>query len=198
MPITRPSAADWRFAIALTLIGAAGVVSLATAQVSPGAPDKDPPPSARAGIEAEGDAAMERLRGAIARRKTEPQGGPSELPQPTEAERRRAFEALRSHAPSPAMETRAREATNAATTHREQSATEADQLLVRARREAEQIVNAATKQAESIRNSGHADSERELNAIRAEVDRLTKRRDAITAQLGALRDVVAGFGDDES
>ena len=30
----------------------------------------------------------------------------------------------------------------------------------------------------------------------AEVDRLTKRRDAITAQLGALRDVVAGFADD--
>ena len=30
-----------------------------------------------------------------------------------------------------------------------------------------------------------------------EVDRLAKRRDAITAQLASLRDVVAGFGDDE-
>ena len=60
------------------------------------------------------------------------------------------------------------------------------------------MVSAATKQAESIRNTGHADSERELSAIRAEVDRLTKRRDSITAQLGALRDVVAGFTDDES
>lgn len=60
------------------------------------------------------------------------------------------------------------------------------------------MVSAAKKQAESLRNSGHADSERELSAIRAEVDRLAKRRDAITAQLAALRDVVAGFGDDES
>ena len=34
-------------------------------------------------------------------------------------------------------------------------------------------------------------------ALRAEVDRLAKRRDAITAQLASLRDVVAGFGDDE-
>jgi hypothetical protein len=30
------------------------------------------------------------------------------------------------------------------------------------------------------------------------VDRLAKRRDAITAQLASLRDVVAGFGDDEA
>ena len=33
---------------------------------------------------------------------------------------------------------------------------------------------------------------------KAEVDRMTKRRDAITAQLASLRDVVAGFGDDDS
>jgi hypothetical protein len=30
------------------------------------------------------------------------------------------------------------------------------------------------------------------------VDRMSKRRDAITAQLASLRDVVAGFGEDES
>lgn len=113
MPITRPSAADVRFAIALTLIGAAGVASLAAAQISTGAPDKGPPPSARAGIEAEGDAAMERLRGAIERRKAEPQAGPSELPQPSKAERRRAFEAMRQRASSPAMEARARGALEA-------------------------------------------------------------------------------------
>ena len=65
------------------------------------------------------------------------------------------------------------------------------------RREAEQIVSAAKKQAESLRNSGHADSERELQALRAEVNRLTRRRDSITAQLSALRDVVAGFGNDD-
>ena len=35
-------------------------------------------------------------------------------------------------------------------------------------------------------------------AIKAEVARVSKRRDAIVAQLGALRDVVAGFGTDEN
>jgi type-F conjugative transfer system pilin assembly protein TrbC len=113
MPITRPSAADPRFAIALTLGGAIGFASLAAAQVSTGAPDQEARPSARAGIEAEGDAAIERLRDAVARRKTEQQAGPSALPQPTEAERSRAFDALRRHAPSPAMEVRAREAMEA-------------------------------------------------------------------------------------
>jgi hypothetical protein len=34
--------------------------------------------------------------------------------------------------------------------------------------------------------------------VQAEVDRMTKRRDAVAAQLGALRDVVAGFSEDES
>ena len=29
------------------------------------------------------------------------------------------------------------------------------------------------------------------------MDRMTKRRDAITAQLASLRDVVAGFGEDD-
>jgi type-F conjugative transfer system pilin assembly protein TrbC len=56
---------------------------------------------------------MDRLRGAIERRKTEPLAGPSDLPQPTEAKRRRAFEAMRKRAPSSAMETRAREALEA-------------------------------------------------------------------------------------
>ncbi|KTE00809.1 conjugal transfer protein TrbC [Sphingopyxis sp. H038] len=56
---------------------------------------------------------MDRLRRAIERRKAEPQAGPSELPKPTEAERRRAFEVLRSQAPSPAMESRARKAMEA-------------------------------------------------------------------------------------
>ena len=38
----------------------------------------------------------------------------------------------------------------------------------------------------------------QLAAVRSEVERLAKRRDAITAQIGALRDVVAGFAEDES
>ena len=33
--------------------------------------------------------------------------------------------------------------------------------------------------------------------VRAELERMTKRRDAISAQLNALRDVVAGFGEDD-
>ena len=55
----------------------------------------------------------------------------------------------------------------------------------------------ARTQAESITSSGDAEAERQLAAIRAEVDRMTKRRDAIAAQLASLRDVVAGFGEDD-
>jgi hypothetical protein len=58
-------------------------------------------------------------------------------------------------------------------------------------------VASARTQAESITSSGDAEKERQLAAIRAEVDRMTKRRDAISAQLASLRDVVAGFGEDD-
>ena len=34
-------------------------------------------------------------------------------------------------------------------------------------------------------------------AIKAEVDRMSKRREAISAQLGSLRDLMAGFGNDD-
>ncbi|MFL6156089.1 MAG: hypothetical protein ACJ72D_08365, partial [Marmoricola sp.] len=96
-----------------------------------------------------------------------------------------------------AAEDRSREAINAANTHRDQTRTDAESLMAKARREAEQLVSSAKKEAESVRTSGHADSERELSLIRAEVDRVSKRRDGIVAQLGALRDVVKGFGDEE-
>ena len=52
--------------------------------------------------------------------------------------------------------------------------------------------------AEAVRSAGDAERQREVNLLKAEVDRLSKRRDAITAQLASLRDVVAGFGDDDS
>jgi cell division protein FtsB len=68
----------------------------------------------------------------------------------------------------------------------------------RARREAEQILAAAATQAEAVRSSGDAERQREVALLKAEVDRLSKRRDAITAQLASLRDVVAGFGDDDA
>ena len=46
--------------------------------------------------------------------------------------------------------------------------------------------------------AGNAEKERQLATLKSEVDRMSKRRDAITAQLASLRDVVAGFGEDES
>jgi hypothetical protein len=59
------------------------------------------------------------------------------------------------------------------------------------------MVSAAKKDAESLRSQGHADAERELAAIKAEVDRVSKRRDGIVAQLAALKDVVSSFAQDE-
>jgi hypothetical protein len=97
-----------------------------------------------------------------------------------------------------AAEQRARDALGQAKEARDQSAKEAEAIVSRARREAEQILAAATTQAEAVRSSGDAERQREVALLKAEVDRLGKRRDAITAQLASLRDVVAGFGDDES
>jgi F0F1-type ATP synthase membrane subunit b/b' len=96
-----------------------------------------------------------------------------------------------------AAEDRSREAINAANSYRDQTQTDAEALLAKARREADQLVNAAKKQAEALRVNGHAESEQALAAIKSEVDRVSKRRDAIVAQLGALKDVVSGFGKDE-
>ena len=58
------------------------------------------------------------------------------------------------------------------------------------------MVSART-QSESISSTSDAEAERELAKIRAEVERLRKRRDGITAQLASLADLVAAFGDDE-
>lgn len=58
----------------------------------------------------QGDAAMERLKAAVAAGKAEELAGPTALPTPTEAQRRRAFDAMRHHVPSPATEARARAA----------------------------------------------------------------------------------------
>ena len=57
-----------------------------------------------------GATAMERLRGAMERRKDGPPpiAGPADIPKPPDALRRRAFEAMRSRAPIPAMDTRVR------------------------------------------------------------------------------------------
>jgi len=74
--------------------------------------------NARAAIEAQGDAVMERLKAAIAaQQKAKVQAGtnastPPKItpPSPANAKARRAFEGLRRRAPSPAMEARARAA----------------------------------------------------------------------------------------
>lgn len=71
------------------------------------------PASARAKAQQQGDAAMERLKEAVARRKANSAPGPTTLPVLPEAERRRAFDGLHARAPSPAMETRARAALEA-------------------------------------------------------------------------------------
>ena len=107
MPICRPSAARRRAVLAVALADVAGIAGLAAAQISPGIDDN---PSAREKVEREGEAAMDRLKGAVSRRKAQQHNGPSDLPKPSEVERRRAFEAMRDRAKSPAMEARARDA----------------------------------------------------------------------------------------
>src|SRR3546814_3267926 len=89
MPICRPSAARRRAVLAVALADVAGIAGLAAAQISPGIDDN---PSAREKVEREGEAAMDRLKGAVSRRKAQQQNGSSDLPKPSVVERRRAFE----------------------------------------------------------------------------------------------------------
>lgn len=114
MPICKPSASNVRAAPApltraLALILVLGCPMPAFAQENPTAP----PTSARARVQQQGDVAMERLKGAVARQQAGPQSGPTALPEFPETERRRAFEGLRRHEPSSAMEARARSALEA-------------------------------------------------------------------------------------
>src|SRR3546814_4154321 len=89
MPICRPSAARRRAVLAVALADVAGIAGLAAAQISPGIDDN---PSAREKVERESEAAMDRLKGAVSRRKAQQQNGPSDLPKPSEVERRRSEE----------------------------------------------------------------------------------------------------------
>ena len=105
MPICRPSASSAvRAGRTLLMLGIAlGCANAAIAQNSAPPPQAAPHTSARQ----QGDAAMERLKDAVARQKAETPTGPTALPELPEAERRRAFEGLRKHATSPAMYARA-------------------------------------------------------------------------------------------
>lgn len=127
MRICKRSTASVRTFALLALAGAAGAASLAIAQISPGSQEQNAP-SAREKAEREGDAAMDRLRGVVERRKVGPLNGPGELPQPSETERRRAFEAMRNRAKSPAMDARARDALEAG---KDRFATERDAMAKR-------------------------------------------------------------------
>lgn len=68
--------------------------------------------SARERIQDQGAAAMERVKDAVGRAKASPTDAPDPKlpPQPSEAERRRAFEGLRNRLPAPAIDARARAA----------------------------------------------------------------------------------------
>lgn len=111
------------------------------------------------------------------------------------AETRRLVEEAEQRAGS--AEERAAQVTQQTAEHRASSQKEAEALLNRARREAEQVVAAARSQADTVRAAGDADLERQVETLKMEVSRLSRRRDAITAQLSSLRDVIAGFADDE-
>nr|WP_183628146.1 type-F conjugative transfer system pilin assembly protein TrbC [Novosphingobium sediminicola] len=103
MPICRRSYPRLCLALAPVMLSA---TALAQDRAAPGSADE----------KAQGDAAMERLKTAIAaRQKHEPAGGATQpvLPAIQDNKARRAFEGLRKHAPSPAMEARAHAALDA-------------------------------------------------------------------------------------
>ncbi|MDE1917455.1 MAG: conjugal transfer protein TrbC [Sphingomonadales bacterium] len=123
MPTPSPLAVR-RGALALGLIlGALSAMPApALAQESSQAPNQTPnqPPSpkpsanAREKVQLEGDAALERLRHAVAGQKARgAASAPAALPAIPEPIRRRAFEAMHAHVPSPAMDARARAALDA-------------------------------------------------------------------------------------
>nr|WP_255327365.1 type-F conjugative transfer system pilin assembly protein TrbC [Novosphingobium sp. PP1Y] len=65
-------------------------------------------PRAGSPVAQEGTAAMDRLKEAVSRQKTDTGSGPTALPDLPDEQRRRAFDGLRARTPSPELETRAR------------------------------------------------------------------------------------------
>lgn len=107
MRICKRSASSLSLACALAL----GLCPATHAQVAPAPPRSPPATDARAKAADQGDAAMERVKRAIAGQKGQaPITAPGEPVQATPELRRRAFDAVRRRAPSPAMDARAREA----------------------------------------------------------------------------------------
>ena len=111
MPICRRSASSVAATTAAlaSLLGLAMPVDAQGASTSVDAAQHDPANSDSPTAIDNGAPAMGRLRGAIARGKDRPPiPGPTGIPKPADALRRRAFEAMRARAPSPAMDARAR------------------------------------------------------------------------------------------
>jgi Type-F conjugative transfer system pilin assembly protein len=112
MPICKPSANSVAAAVLVPAIAVIMAPNLPAAAAQQAAANRQAG-SAREAVQSQGDAAMERLKGAVAKRKEDGASAPAALPELPEAERRRAFEAMRRHAPSPVMEARARAALDA-------------------------------------------------------------------------------------
>jgi hypothetical protein len=91
---------------------APGFLLLLLAIFSPAlAQDSGAPPNARSKAQAQGDAALERVKGAVSARKAQSDArGPSAIPALPQEQQRRAAESLRRHVTSPAMDERARSA----------------------------------------------------------------------------------------
>jgi hypothetical protein len=117
MPICKSSANSMRAQGTLRMRRGAVALGLMLAplcQASAQQPSQTPPANAREKVQQEGDNALERLRGAVERQKSKsPATGPAVIPAISEPIRRRAFEAMRRHVPSPAMDARARSALDA-------------------------------------------------------------------------------------
>lgn len=129
MPICKSSANRMRppsqlavrrgaIALGLMLAPLSQTLSPALAQEPSQAPNQTPNPkpsaNAREKVQQEGDAALERMRHAVAGQEARGAAtGPAAPPAIPEPIRRRAFEAMHAHAPSPAMDARARSALDA-------------------------------------------------------------------------------------
>ncbi|EGD41390.1 putative cellulose-binding protein [Nocardioidaceae bacterium Broad-1] len=94
-------------------------------------------------------------------------------------------------------EERARIAAQHVADQRAELAKESEGIISRARRDAEAILSKARAEADHLASTATVEAEKGLAIIKAEVDRLTKRRDAIAAQLSSLTDLVSGFGKTE-
>jgi cell division septum initiation protein DivIVA len=94
-------------------------------------------------------------------------------------------------------EERARIAAQHVADQRAELAKESEGIVARARRDAEAILSKARAEADHLASTATVEAEKGHAIIKAEVDRLTKRRDAIAAQLSSLTDLVSGFGKTE-